>query len=275
MEGGVRPDHGRRARPPSRGASARPRRAEPAAKTGTTSRMAAAIIAGAAPVASMNATAWRPSSGKTTTTFRPTSRRAAAVSSTGAMRPSGVLGPEPDAEHEIEAAPVQQAEQDLVRNLAGDGMRITDPARHDACRDPQRQQREGIEQCGIEEGAHRRFAGMAREDAVPCPLQQHACQPFRGEAGDDDAEQERRHAEAKMLRQAHEVVTQRRQAGEDLLHPFGERVRNMPATPHSHQRSSRPGPRRRRAPQGRRPSKPAPAHVYASSTTQPPPSERR
>ena len=134
------------------------------------------------------------------------------------------LGPEPDPEHEIEAAPVQQAEQDLVRDLAGDGMRITDPARHDARRDPQRQQREGVEQCAMEEGAHRQFAGMAREDAVPCPLQQHARQPFRGEAGDDDAEQERRHAQAELLRQAREVVAQRRQAGEDLLHPFGERA---------------------------------------------------
>ncbi len=111
-----------------------------------------------------------------------------------------------------------------MRDLPGYAVRITGLAGHDARRDPQRQQRQGVEQRGLKESAHRRSAGIAREDAVPCPLQQHARQPFCGEAGDDDAEQKRHQTPAELLRQTREVIAQRRQAGENLLHPFGKGV---------------------------------------------------
>ena len=114
------------------------------------------------------------------------------------------VGMQPDAEHEVEAAPVEQREQDLLRERA-----VPRPAASPAWLATKRAATHSAISAAqsssgaMEEGAQRRFAGMALEDADPHPLQHgHARQPFRGQAGHDDADQQPVAAQADRGRQA-------------------------------------------------------------------------
>ena len=121
--------------------------------------------------------------------------------------PGRRLGPQPDAEHEIEGPPVNQHHQELLAELAMESLPVTQLAEDKPAGDPQRRQGSGIEHRGARKSRNR---GSADEAASLQPTEQQPHQIFGRQARDDDARQQQRRLYARDdFRQSQQMRDQR------------------------------------------------------------------
>ena len=140
------------------------------------------------------------------------------------MRPSGVLGPQPGAEQEVEGAPVDERLESLLPELARQALGIADLGEDQAAGDRERDQSDDVEQHGAPEGPERRVADQAVEAAQPGTAQQQAHGIFRRQARDHDAQQQEHGAAVDDVGQARQMAAESGDLLQREFQPLGQEL---------------------------------------------------